>query len=141
MASLTEEERAIDPYRLLGIEVTASETEVKKAYRKQSLKCHPDKNPTPEAAVEFHHISLALGILTNPGKRAFLDKRLEQTRAAEARRAEMDAKRKVKVDVSSSPPLVSLTRIGSAPTRGRCQTSSHGCAGGIKGESQGGRDS
>ncbi|EJT52027.1 hypothetical protein A1Q1_06740 [Trichosporon asahii var. asahii CBS 2479] len=94
MASLTEEERAIDPYRVLGIEVTATEQQVKKAYRKRSLKCHPDKNPTPEAAQEFHRISIALAILTDPGKRAFLDKKLEQTRAAEARRAEMDAKRK-----------------------------------------------
>lgn len=100
MASLTEEERAIDPYRVLGIEVTATEQQVKKAYRKRSLKCHPDKNPTPEAAQEFHRISIALAILTDPGKRAFLDKKLEQTRAAEARRAEMDAKRKVKVEVS-----------------------------------------
>lgn len=43
MAILTEEERDIDPYEVLGLTFEASEKEVRKAYRKKSLKCHPDK--------------------------------------------------------------------------------------------------
>lgn len=40
---LTEEESAVDPYLTLGVESGAAENEIKKAYRKLSLKYHPDK--------------------------------------------------------------------------------------------------
>lgn len=40
---LSEEETALDPYLLLNIGTSASEKEVKKAFRTMSLKYHPDK--------------------------------------------------------------------------------------------------
>ncbi|GMK59262.1 hypothetical protein CspeluHIS016_0702770 [Cutaneotrichosporon spelunceum] len=98
MAILTEEERDIDPYDVLDITTDAGEKEIRKAYRKLSLRCHPDKNPGPEAAAMFHTISLALAILTTPEKRQFIDGKLAQSRAQAARRAEMDSKRKAKVE-------------------------------------------
>jgi DnaJ family protein C protein 17 len=100
MAILTDEEREIDPYDALGVAPDAVEKDIRKAYRKLSLKCHPDKNPGPEAAEMFHTISLALAILTSPEKRKFVDGKLATARAQAARRAEMDSKRKAKVDVS-----------------------------------------
>lgn len=48
----------------------------------------------------FQLISMAQNILLSPDKRKFVDTKLQQSRAAAARRAEMDSKRKAKVDVS-----------------------------------------
>lgn len=43
MALLTEEEKEIDPYASLGLETSATDKDVKRAYRQKSLLYHPDK--------------------------------------------------------------------------------------------------
>ncbi len=48
----------------------------------------------------FYLISMAQTMLIDPDKRKFVDTKLAQSRAAAARRSEMDSKRKAKVDVS-----------------------------------------
>jgi translocation protein SEC63 len=47
------EVQTFDPWNILGIEESASVTEIKKAYRRLSLKFHPDKNPNNKAAEEM----------------------------------------------------------------------------------------
>mmetsp|Transcript_200 Transcript_200/g.531 ORF Transcript_200/g.531 Transcript_200/m.531 type:complete len:749 (-) Transcript_200:243-2489(-) len=55
------------PFNILEIEVGASDREIKKAYRKLSLKFHPDKNPGDEAAAkQFILVSKAYRTLTDP---------------------------------------------------------------------------
>lgn len=63
-----------DYYEILGISKDASETEIKKAYRKLALKYHPDKNPdNPEAETKFKEASEAYSVLSNIEKRRSYD--------------------------------------------------------------------
>ena len=58
-------------YEILGVSKEATQEEIKKSYRKLSLKYHPDKNPEGEEM--FKQISEAYGILSNPDKKTKYD--------------------------------------------------------------------
>lgn len=75
--------------------------QIKKAYRKKALQCHPDKNPDdPKAAETFHELSRALEILTDKSARSAYDKVLRAKEAAKLRHQELDSKRqKLKEDL------------------------------------------
>ncbi|MBA7516984.1 Chaperone protein DnaJ [subsurface metagenome] len=63
-----------DYYEVLEISKNASEDEIKKAYRKQALKFHPDKNPGDKQAEEkFKEAAEAYEILRDPQKRQRYD--------------------------------------------------------------------
>ena len=63
-----------DYYDILGISKGASESEIKKAYRKMALKYHPDKNPDDKEAEEkFKKAAEAYEVLSNPDKRSRYD--------------------------------------------------------------------
>ncbi len=63
-----------DYYEVLGIHRNASETEIKKAFRKLAIQHHPDKNPgDKEAEEKFKELTEAYEVLSDPQKRAQYD--------------------------------------------------------------------
>jgi molecular chaperone DnaJ len=62
-----------DYYGVLGVSKSASETEIKDAYRKLAMKYHPDRNKSPEAEEKFKEISEAYAVLSDTNKRRQYD--------------------------------------------------------------------
>ena len=65
----------IDYYKVLGIDKSANEAEIKKAYRKLARKLHPDLNPDDkEAQAKFQQLNEANAVLSNAENRKKYDK-------------------------------------------------------------------
>ena len=64
----------LDYYQILGVERTASEDEIKRAYKKMAIKYHPDRNPgDKEAEEKFKQAAEAYDVLRDPEKRSRYD--------------------------------------------------------------------
>ncbi|XP_053723028.1 dnaJ homolog subfamily C member 14 [Synchiropus splendidus] len=67
LAEVPEEE--LDPFTVLGVEVSATEAELKKAYRQLAVQVHPDKNKHPRAGEAFKVLRAAWDVVSNPEMR------------------------------------------------------------------------
>lgn len=63
-----------DYYQTLGLARGASDEEIKRAYRRQALRYHPDKNKEPGAEEKFKEIAEAYDVLSDPRKREIFDR-------------------------------------------------------------------
>ncbi|XP_072990643.1 dnaJ protein ERDJ2-like [Typha latifolia] len=72
---INREVQPFEPFSILGLESGASESDIKKSYRRLSILYHPDKNPDPEAHKYFvEFISKAYQALTDPVSRENYEK-------------------------------------------------------------------
>ena len=67
----------IDFYKILGVKTSASQAEIKSAYRKLARKNHPDLNKNSQAARDFDLVSKAYHTLSDPQERAYYDDQLK----------------------------------------------------------------
>ncbi|EGG00656.1 uncharacterized protein MELLADRAFT_93106 [Melampsora larici-populina 98AG31] len=86
---------SLDYYKIVGVSNQADSNEIRTAYRKASLKVHPDRNPDdPLAAEKFLKLKIALEILLDPIKRSELDLKLSIQSSKAKRDEKLNSKRK-----------------------------------------------
>lgn len=103
----------IDLYELLAIQPTASESEVRRAYRKTSLLYHPDKvEPTPENLNKFQLLQHAIAVLSDPTEKSKYDSGREAKLRRVAENAALESRRrKMKEDLEKREVGVPLTGL------------------------------
>ncbi|MCB0771466.1 MAG: J domain-containing protein [Flavobacteriales bacterium] len=69
-----------DHYVLLGIPRGANEQQIKQAYRERVKRCHPDRDPSPQATKLFRAVHEAYTELMDPARRTIYDERLRHYR-------------------------------------------------------------
>ncbi|KAL7276299.1 hypothetical protein RUND412_000713 [Rhizina undulata] len=102
-----------DFYEILGVTATdTSESVLRKAYRRQSLKWHPDKNPSPEAAEKFHLLTIAFDVLSDPATKAAYDNAINARMAKKRRSEAFDInRRKMQEDLESRENMAKRTKM------------------------------
>ena len=115
----------IDYYKILGVDKSASQDDIKKAFRKLARKYHPDLNPNdPSAKDKFQEINEANEVLSDPEKRKKYDEYGEHWKHADEFEAQKKARQQalevpeVLADsvVAVRDSLMVTERIGIRPT-------------------------
>ncbi len=69
----------MDPYSILGVPKTASQEEIKKAYRRLAMEFHPDRNDSPKAEERFKQVSEAYSAVGTESARREYEESRKQT--------------------------------------------------------------
>ena len=104
---------ATDFYEILGIPVDdTTEALLRKAFRKQSIKWHPDRNPDPAAVEKFHTLTLAYDVLSDPATKAAYDNARTARMAKKRRNEAFDLhRRKMQEDLESREGKAKRTKV------------------------------
>ncbi|KAI0266550.1 hypothetical protein BC834DRAFT_969556 [Gloeopeniophorella convolvens] len=95
----TDAEQEQNAYEIVDVAPEATDDEIKKAFRKRSLKTHPDRNPhLKDAARLFHELTQACELLLDPHRRMALDAKLRIQQARKQRYSTFDKKRKAMLE-------------------------------------------
>ncbi len=90
-------------YEILHVKPGARPEQIRNAFRRVALRCHPDRNPSPEATARFLQALRAFKILSDPTKRAAYDRGLAGGKRVDARQIALGEARATRV---TSPPKV-----------------------------------
>lgn len=63
-----------DYYEILGIDRSANENDIKRAFRKKAMEYHPDRNKSPDAEEKFKEVNEAYEVLSDPSKKSTYDR-------------------------------------------------------------------
>jgi DnaJ family protein C protein 17 len=88
----------MDLYELLGAQPDASDKELQRAFRKQAIRFHPDKNPGVEAAARFHLLTIAIDTLLDASKRQQYDASRKAARQAAEQKAKIEGERRAWIE-------------------------------------------
>ena len=101
----------IDYYKILGVDKSASQNDIKKAFRKLARKYHPDLNPNdPSAKDKFQEINEANEVLSDPEKR----KKYDEYDSAEVSGRVLILCTKNRIRETASVALTSVSALQSA---------------------------
>lgn len=96
---------AVDHYKILGVPKSATQSEIKSAYRRMVMQYHPDQNSDPKAAEQFLLVTRAYDVIGDTDQRRTYDSMLEM----EAERA-----RQAKQRAATPPPNQPFTQVKTA---------------------------